>query len=62
MATAAAWMYQEVNAVIQRLTKDGYSLEVTGHSLGGGVAALLTKIFAEECTPTVKGVVYAAPP
>eukprot|EP01134_Creolimax_fragrantissima_P002590 CFRG2590T1 len=62
MATGAAWMYQEVHSVVEKLVAEGYEPWITGHSLGGGVAALLTKVFTEVSATNCKGVVYGAPP
>jgi len=42
MGRAAQWVYDETSEALFALASNGYDLELTGHSLGAGVASLLT--------------------
>ncbi|EQC26976.1 hypothetical protein SDRG_15191 [Saprolegnia diclina VS20] len=60
MAQAAAWMKAQTIDALRELHGRGYRLMVNGHSLGGGVAALLAVMLHTEF-PDVKCYAYAVP-
>lgn len=62
MLEAAKAVYKDVDATIRHelLQNPEYSLVLTGHSLGGGCAALLGKLL-ENQYPTLKVYLYGAP-
>ena len=48
MLSAAFWLLAELQAPLQQLTAAGYELVLTGHSLGAGVAALLSLLLSSR--------------
>jgi hypothetical protein len=62
MLEAAKAVYSDAEAVVSHelLCNPEYSLVLTGHSLGGGCAALLGKLF-ENRYPTLKVYLFGAP-
>ena len=59
MARASLWLLKEVGSTLISLYKAGFKLRIVGHSLGGGVAALLTamliKILPDVAAPGAGG-------
>ena len=48
IGAAAHWLFAEVYAHLRRLRSEGYSINILGHSLGGGVAALLGLLLRQD--------------
>lgn len=48
MGTSATTVYDRVKDIIERHTASGHSVVVVGHSLGAGVAALLSWLLRER--------------
>ncbi|OQR91987.1 hypothetical protein ACHHYP_04166, partial [Achlya hypogyna] len=60
MAQAAAWIKGRVIDALRELRAHGFKLMVNGHSLGGGVAALLAVMLHPEF-PDIECLAYAVP-
>ena len=61
MLTAARWLLDELRLPLLQLDAAGYRLLLTGHSLGAGVATLLTAL-VRQIIPTARCFGYATPP
>lgn len=61
MLSAARWLREELLTPLTLLSAAGYSLVFTGHSLGAGVAVVLTALL-RDFFPGVRCVGYATPP
>jgi hypothetical protein len=62
MLSAAYWLLAELQAPLQQLTAAGYELVLTGHSLGAGVAALLSLLLRSRLRqPAVRCFGFATP-
>jgi len=60
MALSALWLLNQVGPSLLLLASQGYSVVITGHSLGAGVAALLVDMIRDKL-PTARAVVYGCP-
>ena len=60
MAAAARWLFAELRTPLLQLHADGYAIHLVGHSLGGGVASLLT-VLLRPTLPDVRCVGFATP-
>ncbi|KAF0710154.1 Aste57867_5605 [Aphanomyces stellatus] len=60
MAQAATWVKHQVHESLKELHRAGYRLMINGHSLGGGVAALLSVMLHDEF-PDLECFAYAVP-
>ena len=59
---AGHWLFAEAYPHLKRLLDDGYQLTLTGHSLGGAIAALLGVLLREEgITEGVRCVGFGTP-
>ena len=62
MLSAAFWLLAELQVPLQQLTAAGYELVLTGHSLGAGVASLLSLLLRSRLRqPTVRCFGFATP-
>jgi hypothetical protein len=60
MVRSAMYILREVGPAVRRLHSEGYKLTVTGHSLGGAVAALVT-FMLQSAIPSVSCITYGCP-
>eukprot|EP00752_Nemacystus_decipiens_P001837 g1772.t1 len=60
MARAAEWLHREVVHQLIKLRREGHKIVILGHSLGGGVAALLG-VLLKDAIPDVRVVGFATP-
>ncbi|CAM9340264.1 unnamed protein product [Laminaria digitata] len=60
MARAAEWLYREVVHHLIKLHREGHKIVILGHSLGGGVAALLG-VLLKDAIPDIRVVAFATP-
>ncbi|RHY15386.1 hypothetical protein DYB36_005605 [Aphanomyces astaci] len=60
MAQAATWVKHQVHDSLKELDRQGYRFMINGHSLGGGVAALLSVMLHDEF-PSLECFAYAVP-
>ncbi|CAM9679024.1 unnamed protein product [Scytosiphon promiscuus] len=60
MARAAEWLHREVVHHLIKLHREGHKVVILGHSLGGGVAALLG-VLLKDAIPDVRVVGFATP-
>jgi hypothetical protein len=60
MVRSAMYILREVGPALRRLHGEGYRITITGHSLGGAVAALLTYL-VQGTIPNVNCVTYGCP-
>ncbi|KAK9812348.1 hypothetical protein WJX73_004270 [Symbiochloris irregularis] len=62
MGQAAAWMLERILPLAQALSKAGYTIILTGHSLGAGAAALLGLSLKNRGIKQVEAYGFATPP
>ncbi|RHY31400.1 hypothetical protein DYB32_003552 [Aphanomyces invadans] len=60
MVKAATWVKHQVHDSLKELYRHGYRFMINGHSLGGGVAALLSVMLHDEF-PDLECFAYAVP-
>ncbi|CBJ27220.1 Zinc finger FYVE domain-containing protein [Ectocarpus siliculosus] len=60
IARAAEWLHREVGHQLIKLYRENYKIVILGHSLGGGVAALLG-VLLKDAIPDVRVVGFATP-
>ncbi|CAB1111040.1 unnamed protein product [Ectocarpus sp. CCAP 1310/34] len=60
IARAAEWLHREVVHQLIKLYRENYKIVILGHSLGGGVAALLG-VLLKDAIPDVRVVGFATP-
>jgi len=60
MLTAAQWLEQEMGPALVQLYTKGYKVNIIGHSLGGGIAVLLTALMRPKIS-TVKCYGFGTP-
>ena len=61
MLEAARWLLPDVLTPLMHLHASGYAIVLCGHSLGAGIAAILT-VLLRPLIPTVRCVGFATPP
>jgi predicted solute-binding protein len=63
MTVIAKEILSRMSAMVKAFIKDGYQLLVTGHSLGAGVAAILSILIKHELEiDNLKAILFATPP
>ena len=60
MAVSALWLLTQIAPSLLALHQAGFSVILTGHSLGAGVAALVLAML-KPYIPTVRGVLFGCP-
>ena len=61
IAEAAHWLLAQVLIPLRQMAAEGYTVKLCGHSLGGGVASVLT-VLLRPLIPSVSCIGFATPP